>query len=182
MQKKFILCNNSGKFKGTEEYCNEGTIPELFIYKMNSAISGNVSQNSTLFDMNGMKQTIINSSHNREENSFGNQLKNILTKNETIKKIYEQLIKNNPNRFQKKSDEFIQIPFQSGDKIRIQLFISSKIRFKNAETKENIKMNESVFKACDPDIYDKSNPIDYLLDHDATQIRATRDCYEITLG
>jgi hypothetical protein len=182
MQKKFILCNNSGKFKGTEEYCNEGTIPELFIYKMNSAISGNVSQNSTLFDMNGMKQTIINSSHNREENSLGNQLKNILTKNETIKKIYEQLIKNNPNRFQKKSDEFIQIPFQSGDKIRIQLFISSKIRFKNAETKANIKMNESVFKACDPDIYDKSNPIDYLLDHDATQIRATRDCYEITLG
>lgn len=182
MQKKFILCNNSGKFKGSEEYCNEGTIPELFIYKVNSATSGNVSQSSPLFDMHSMKQTIINSSHNREENSFGNQLKNILTKNETIKKMYEQLIKNNPNRFQKKSDEFVQIPFQSGDKIRIQLFISSKIIFKNAEIKANIKMNESVFKACDPDIYDKSDPIDYLLDHDAIEIRATRDCYEITLG
>jgi hypothetical protein len=182
MQKKFILSNNNGKFKGSDEICPEGTISDLFIYKIMSSTSDNTIQSSLLLDINGMKQTIVNNAYNREENILGNQLKNILTKNETIKKIYDQLIKKNPNRFNKRSDDFIQMPFQRGDKIRIHLFIASKIRYKNAEIEANIKTNESFFKTCDPDIYNKSDPINFLLDHDATEIRATRDCYEITLG
>ena len=119
-----------------------------------------------------------------KEKSLGSQLKHILTTSATLKTIYEQFVKKNPGRFVKKdyTSNFVPMPFQRGDKIRIKLFISGKIKYINMQSKSNIKTNELFYKSCDPDIYDKSSSIDFLLNHDASEIRATRDCYEITLG
>jgi hypothetical protein len=181
MQKKFILCNNNGHFQGSDVISPEGSIPELFIYKITSSIVGYPQQDTPLLDVNAIRQSIVNHEENVKEKSIGNQLKQILTKNETLRTIYEQFVKKNPGRFNKKNNVFFKMPFQRGDKIRIKLFITGKIKHNN-QNKTSIKTNELFYKSCDPDIYDKGNPFDYLLNNDATEIRATRDCYEITLG
>jgi hypothetical protein len=181
MQKKFILCNNNGCFNGSVVACPEGNIIDLLIYKITSSIIGYPQQHTHLLDTYEIKQNIINYMENSEEKSLGNQLKYTLTQNETLKTIYEQLMKNNPERFSRKNDNYTQIPFRRGDKIRISLYISSKINCANSP-KSNIEADELLLKSCDPDIHNKGNPINYLLNNDATEIRPTRDCYEITLG
>jgi len=184
MQKKFMLCNNSGHFQGSSVICPEGNIPDLFVYKITSSIVGYPQQETPLLDVHAIKQNIINYENTSKEKSLGNQLKQILTKPSTLKTIHEQFVKKNPGRFVKKeyATNFAPMPFQRGDKIRIKLFISGKIKYVNMQSKSNIKTNELFYKSCDPDIYDKSRAIDFLLNHDASEIRATQDCYEITLG
>ena len=184
MQKKFILCNNGGHFQGSAVICPEGNIPDLFVYKITSSIVGYPQQETPLLDTHAIKQNIINYENTSNEKSLGSQLKHILTATNTLKIMYDQFVKKNPGRFAKKdyTSNFAPMPFQRGDKIRIKLFISGKIKYINMQSKSNIKTNELFYKSCDPDIYDKSNAIDFLLNHDASEIRPTRDCYEITLG
>jgi hypothetical protein len=184
MQKKFILCNNGGHFQGSAVICPEGNIPDLFVYKITSSIVGYPQQETPLLDTHAIKQNIINYENTSNEKSLGSQLKHILTATNTLKIMHDQFVKKNPGRFAKKdyTSNFAPMPFQRGDKIRIKLFISGKIKYINMQSKSNIKTNELFYKSCDPDIYDKSNSIDFLLNHDASEIRPTRDCYEITLG
>jgi hypothetical protein len=174
MQKKFILINKNGMFKGSNVSCPKGNIADLFIYKITSSLIGIPEKTSSDLNIESIKNHVMNYEKSKEK-SLGIQLKNILSKPETLKTIYDQLNKKKPEIAQKKNNNFTQMPFQKGDKIGIMLFISEKINKTN-------KSKDIFYKSCDPDIYDKSNPIDYLLNHDATEIRATRDCYEITLG
>jgi hypothetical protein len=74
------------------------------------------------------------------------------------------------------------MPFKCGDKLKLKLLISCKIKYVNNNLDFNLNRNELIYKSCDPDICEKNKPIEYLLNNSATEIRATNDYYEITLG
>ena len=183
MNKKFMLSSNYGQFQGSHTECPEGTIPELFIYKITSTLIGYPQKEMPFLNVSAIKQNIINKANNSHEN-IGEQLKNFLKNSEMLKKIYEQCSKNDIERFPKKknSNEFKPMPFKNGDKLIIKLFISEKIEYANGYSKANIKSNEIFYKICDPDPYNSNDTIQYLFNNDATEIKYTRDFYEIILG
>jgi hypothetical protein len=183
MNKKFMLASNYGQFQGSHMECPEGTIPELFIYKITSALIEYPQKEMPFLNVAAIKQNIINKANNSNE-SIGKQLNTLLTNSDILKKIYEQCSKNDIERFPKKknSNDFAPMPFKKGDKLIIQLFISEKIEYANGYSKTNIKSNEIFYKICDPDQNNDSDANKYLFNNDATEIKYTRDCYEIILG
>jgi hypothetical protein len=183
MNKKFMLASNYGQFQGSHMECPEGTIPELFIYKITSALIEYPQKEMPFLNVAAIKQNIINKANNSNE-SIGKQLNTLLTNSDILKKIYEQCSKNDIERFPKKknNNDFAPMPFKKGDKLIIQLFISEKIEYANGYSKTNIKSNEIFYKICDPDQNNDSDANKYLFNNDATEIKYTRDCYEIILG
>jgi hypothetical protein len=182
MKKKFILCNNGGRFQGTSTIAPEGSIPDLFIYKLTSMLVGFPQQSTPLIDVAEIKSNIVDTD---SALSLGNQLRAILTNNTTLKTMYDQFVKENTARFinvKNDASEFTQMPFQRGDKLMVKLFITGKIKYADIDSQMNIRTNELFHKACDPDANNSSSAFDYLLNNDATEIRATNDCYEITMG
>jgi hypothetical protein len=183
MNKKFVLASNYGQFQGSHIECPEGTIPELFIYKITSALIEHPEKEMPFLNVAAIKQNIINKANNSNEN-IGKQLNTLLTNSDILKKIYEQCSKNDIERFPKKknNNDFTPMPFKKGDKLIIQLFISEKIEYANGYSKTNIKSNEIFYKICDPDQNNDSDANQYIFNNDATEIKYTRDCYEIILG
>jgi len=181
IHKKFILCNNNGCFCGSENASKEGTITELFAYKIASSLTGFPDAEISIIDIESIKSKIINY-ENSSETNLGMQLKNILTNDKILKSLYEQLKKYDVNRFYKSNNIFEQMPFKCGDKLKLKLLISCKIKYVNNNLDFNLNRNELIYKSCDPDICEKNKPIEYLLNNSATEIRATNDYYEITLG
>ena len=182
MKKKFILCNNGGHFQGTSTISPEGSIPDLFIYKLTSMLVGFPQQSTPLIDVAEIKANIVNTD---SALSLGNQLRAILTNNTTLKTMYDQFVKENTARFinvKNDASEFTQMPFQRGDKIMMKLFITGRINYADIDSHMNIRTNELFHNACDPDVNNSSSVFEYLLNNDATEIRATNDCYEITMG
>jgi len=180
IHKKFILCNNNGHFCGSEAASKEGTVAELFAYKIASSITGMPEAEIAIIDIENIKSKIVNY-ENSSEITLGMQLKNILTNDTVLKSLYDQIKRNDMDRFHKSNNMFEQMPFKCGDKLKLKLLISCKIKYTNNDS-TGINKNELIYKSCDPDIYEKNKPIDYLLNHSATEIRATNDYYEITLG
>lgn len=179
IHKKFILCNNNGYFCGSEVAAKEGTIVELFAYKIASSLTGFPDSEIAIIDIENIKSKIVNY-ENSSEITLGMQLKNILTNNKVLKSLYEQIKKNDASRFYKSNNNnFEQMPFKFGDKLTLKLMISCKIKYIN---NLDLNRNELIYKSCDPDIYEKNKPIEYLLNNNATEVRATNDYYEITLG
>lgn len=181
IHKKFILCNNHGRFCGSEHTSKEGTITELFAYKIASSLTGFPESEISIIDIENIKSKIINYENSSEVN-LGMQLKNILTNDKILKSLYEQLKKYDVNRFYKSNNIFEQMPFKYGDKLKLKLLISCKIKYVNNNLDFNLNRNELIYKSCDPDICEKNKPIEYLLNNSATEIRATNDYYEIMLG
>jgi hypothetical protein len=180
IHKKFILCNNNGRFCGSEVTSKEGTIAELFAYKIASSITGMPEAEIAIIDVENIKSKIVNY-ENSSEITLGMQLKNILTNDTVLRSLYDQIKRNDMDRFHKSNNIFEQMPFKCGDKLKLKLLVSCKIKYINNDL-NGINKNELIYKSCDPDIYEKNKPIEYLLNNSATEIRATNDYYEITLG
>ena len=181
IHKKFILCNNHGRFCGSENISKEGTIAELFAYKLTSSLTGFPEAEISIIDIENIKSKIVNY-ENSSETTLGMQLKSILTNAKVLKSLYEQIKRNNASRFYKINNTFEQMPFKCGDKLKLKLMISCKIKYTNNNVDFNSNRNELIYKSCDPDIYEKNKPIEYLLNNNASEVRATNDYYEITLG
>ena len=185
-----MLCNNRGKFVGATVISPEGSVPDLYIYKLTSSLIGYPQQSTPLFNTDSIRQYIIDGKQsNNTTFSLGNQLKSILTNKNTLQAIYDQFCKYN-KLYQKNNDagcgddkdKFRQFPFHRGDKLMIKLLISGKVEFTTDNPTNIVNTRELFINACDPDYNNTHSAFEYLLSYNAMDIRPTRDVYEITLG
>jgi hypothetical protein len=174
LKTRFVLCNNGGKFVGTDDYSPDGTIPELFLYKLTSSLIHHPYQTSSILDLQQMKQRILDN-----EYQLGTQLYALLKNKATLTILYNQFV-SDANRVNSDSmNMYIPMPFKTGDRVQIPLLIGSSLDFIDPAVKDNNDISILFPGSCDPD--GTNTAFEYLLDSVGTLVRATNDVYEVTI-
>ena len=180
-KRNFLLVNTDGRFNGTNSRSPGGNIIELFSCKVTSSLENRPYNNATCIDMAIVAQEIMEGKQaDGSYNSLAKQLKSVLLNREIVTNMYNHYLKNTFRMVNSGStDDYSPFPFQRGDIVVLKMMIR-----KTISTKELFAMRElTQYKvACDPDNQNRNSAYDFLLNSDATEIRATNDCYEIILG
>ena len=174
LKTRFVLCNNGGKFVGTDDYTPDGTIAELFLYKLTSSLIHHPYQTSSILDLQLMKQRILDN-----EYQLGTQLYTLLKNKSTLMILYNQFVRD-ANRVNSDSmNMYIPMPFKTGDRVQIPLLIGSSLDFIDPTIKDNNDISVLFPGSCDPD--GTNTAFEYLLDNVGTTVRSTNDLYEVTI-
>ena len=180
-KRNFLLVNTDGKFNGANCRSSYGNVIELFSCKITSAIENIPCKHSSCIDMDMVKHEFVEGKQaDGTYNSLGKQLKSMLLNREMITHMYNFYQKNTFRMaIVNGANDYIPFPFQRGDSLVFKLLIH-----KTITTKELFAIRELThYKiACDPDNQNRNSAYDFLLNYDATEIRATNDCYQIILG
>jgi hypothetical protein len=113
-------------------------------------------------------------------NSLAKQLKTMLLNREIITNMYNHYQKNTFRMANMGyTDDYMPMPFQRGDALLFKILIRKSISAKELFTIRELSQYKL---ACDPDSQNRNSAYDFLFNNDATEIRATNDCYELILG
>ncbi len=178
LRARFILCNNQGKFVGTSDDAPDGNIPELFIYKLLSATIHHPYQTSNIIDTHSMKAIVANS-----EQYLATQLQKIFKQNDVLNAIYNTLVVTYHRTTNHHGDCcYHPLPFKSGDRLRLPIFIGGNIIFTDPAAMVNVNIPELFYGACVPNRDNRDDAFVYLLTIDGKKVRNTHDLYEIMMG